>query len=201
MTLANKITISRMALLPFFVLAVVFARKGWGFVFAALLIFICIAVSDFLDGYFARKRNERTKLGTLLDPIADKLTMVTAVVLLGTSLWPEFSRLMVLTVVVVIGRDVLIICGGLVLKRNYKGNLVLPPTWSGKISTASQLVLIPFVLLFQFLYEVIPTEPGGLSGLQITLRCEQWWVIAWVAISLADYTRIGVRLFRQGAQQ
>ena len=200
MTLANKITIMRIVLIPFFALAAFFSKHNPAYVVAATVLFICIALTDFLDGYFARKRNERTRLGTALDPIADKLTMVTAMILLGSSRWPEFSRLMTVTVVVVIGTDVLILAGAAIVKAWFKKNALFPPTWSGKFSTGSQLALIPFALFFQVLRVAIP-ETSGLEGLRVALLVMQWWVIAWITIAFIGYVRVGFRLVRADYEQ
>jgi len=191
MSLANKITILRILLVPIFAVAVFLSRQGVVFVLAALVIFICVGVSDFLDGYFARRRNEKTRLGMMLDPLADKLTMVTAVILLGTDFWPEFTRLMPWTVISIVSGDVLIIAGALILREIRKNVIDLPPIASGKFNTASQLVLIPFVLFFQFLRDAVPADVS-LEGLQICLKVMQWWVIAWVIISFTGYVRKAV---------
>ncbi len=193
MTLANKLTILRIVLLPFFAAAIALARESIGFVLAALVIFICIGASDYLDGYFARKRGEKTRLGSVLDPVADKLTMATATILLGTDLWPEFSRLMPVTVIAVVGRDLILVVATVIIARVRKAGISATPSMIGKLSTTFQMSLIPFVLLFQFLNEVIP---GDLGGLQTALCVMQWWVIAWVAISLADYSRRAVIMLR-----
>ena len=198
MTLANKLTVMRIVLLPVFAAAIALAKEGIGFVLAALVIFICIGASDYLDGYFARKRNEKTRLGSVLDPVADKLTMATATILLGTSLWPEFSRLMPITVIAVVGRDVILVVATIIIARFRKAGISATPSKIGKLSTTFQMSLIPFVLLFQFLREVIP---GDLGGLQIALLVMQWWVIAWTVISLADYSRRAVIMLRTPAVQ
>ncbi len=193
MTLANKLTILRIALLPVFAAAIALAREGIGFVLAALVIFICIGASDYLDGYFARKRGEKTRLGSVLDPVADKLTMATATILLGTSLWPDFSRLMPGTVIAVVGRDLILVVATVIIARVRKAGISATPSMIGKLSTTFQMSLIPFVLLFQFLREVIP---GDLGGLQTILLVMQWWVIAWTVVSLADYSRRAVIMLR-----
>ncbi len=200
MTLANKITILRIALIPFFALAAFFSQHSPVYIVAAMVLFVCIALTDFLDGYFARKRNERTRLGTALDPIADKLTMVTAMILLGSSRWPEFSRLMTVTVVVVIGSDVLILAGAAIVKAWFKKNALFPPTWSGKFSTGLQLALIPFALFFQVLRVAIP-ETSGLEGLRVALLVMQWWVIVWITIAFVGYVRVGFRMVRADYEQ
>ena len=69
-TLANQFTILRLALVPFFVLAVLDARYGW-----ALALLVAAGLSDFLDGLLARWLKQRTPLGSYLDPIADKLLL------------------------------------------------------------------------------------------------------------------------------
>jgi len=85
MTTANKITILRMLLIPFFVLEVLYHVKSgndWHRV-AALLTFAVAAILDGVDGYIARHYNQRSELGAILDPLADKLLLVSGVVVLS----------------------------------------------------------------------------------------------------------------------
>ncbi|MEE8360433.1 MAG: CDP-alcohol phosphatidyltransferase family protein, partial [Candidatus Omnitrophota bacterium] len=78
MNLANKISITRIILVPFFIAAVVYSKFT-----LALAIFIICIISDALDGYIARTRSQQTKLGSILDPMADKLLLVSGFVSLS----------------------------------------------------------------------------------------------------------------------
>src|SRR5580765_5244540 len=89
MTTANKITILRILLVPFFVMQVLYyadasgqAAREW-YRIAALWTFGVAAISDALDGYIARRYNQRSELGAILDPLADKLLLVSGIVVLS----------------------------------------------------------------------------------------------------------------------
>src|SRR5580692_12356595 len=85
MTTANKITILRILLIPFFVVEMIYyVRTGnESFRFAGLLSFAVAAILDGVDGYVARRYNQRSELGTILDPLADKLLLVSGIILLS----------------------------------------------------------------------------------------------------------------------
>jgi len=89
LTLANQLTLLRLALVPAFVLLVLYGRFGW-----ALTAFITAGITDGLDGLIARMTNQRTNLGAFLDPMADKLLLVSAFVVLTLPNigWPTGSR-------------------------------------------------------------------------------------------------------------
>src|SRR5262245_60328602 len=84
LTIANLLTVFRLVLIPAFVTAVYYHRFGW-----ALAIFSVASVTDLLDGLMARTLNQKTQLGAILDPMADKLLLVTAFVVLS---FPGFTR-------------------------------------------------------------------------------------------------------------
>ena len=117
MTTANKVTIFRTLLIPFFVVEVLYyVREGhelhrW----LALSIFLFASVCDGVDGFIARRFHQRSELGTLLDPLADKLLLVSGVVLLSLANEPYLTRLPLWFTGTVIGRDVLILIGMVVI--------------------------------------------------------------------------------------
>ncbi|NOS83827.1 MAG: hypothetical protein HOP31_01705 [Ignavibacteria bacterium] len=91
------------------------------------IMIIVIWVSDLLDGYFARSRNEISELGKIIDPLADKVTVISLVViLLLKGIIPAWY------VIITVLRDALILGGGLYL--NYKKNMVLQSNWLGKVT-------------------------------------------------------------------
>jgi CDP-diacylglycerol--glycerol-3-phosphate 3-phosphatidyltransferase len=96
--LPNSLTLFRIFLVPFLVVALL--TKYSGREYAGLAIFLVAAITDFFDGYFARKYNQTTRLGTLLDPIADKLLMSAAFVSLV-----ELQYVKAWMVVVILGRE------------------------------------------------------------------------------------------------
>src|SRR5262245_59519736 len=117
MTTANKITILRILLVPFFIVQVLYyaeatesAAREW-YRLAALLTFATAALFDALDGYIARRYNQRSELGAILDPLADKLLLVFAIVLLSRHDKPSLDRIPFWFTMTVIGRDVILLLG------------------------------------------------------------------------------------------
>src|SRR5215813_12511023 len=142
----NLLTVFRMVLIPVFVSLLFYQR----FVLA-LAVFISAGVTDGLDGLLARRFNQKSSLGTILDPIADKLMMVTAFVVLSLrSVYPHPipSHLPVpfWVTVTVISRDVFIVVGAAAINimTGFRG---FRPSWLGKISTGVQIVAIATIIL------------------------------------------------------
>lgn len=136
LTLANKITLTRVFLVPVFVICLIYFRPG-----LALAIFILVSSADAVDGYLARSRNERTDLGAMLDPIADKLLMFSAYVVMGI-----YGYIPAWLAVIVISRDVVISLGFLTLYV-ILGYVTPAPTLVGKSATVAQMIAIGFALL------------------------------------------------------
>jgi CDP-diacylglycerol--glycerol-3-phosphate 3-phosphatidyltransferase len=150
MTTANKITITRILMIPLFVMMAVYYGKSvqqghpqhWQRFFA-IAIFLVAAASDGIDGYVARRFNQRSRLGVILDPIADKGLLLTAIITLSLSNWTyEFP---VWFPVLVITRDVVIVAGALIL-HYLNGSVAVKPSWIGKSATALQMVAIGCIL-------------------------------------------------------
>ncbi|MCS6806275.1 MAG: CDP-alcohol phosphatidyltransferase family protein [Acidobacteriota bacterium] len=141
-TIANLLTILRMVLIPVFVLLVVYQQLSW-----ALCVWVVAGLTDLFDGLLARKLNQTTSLGVILDPIADKLLVATAFIVLGMKSILSDPIPFWLTVTV-ISRDVFIVVGALMIFiktgfRNFR------PSWPGKINTVVQLMLITAFLAHQ----------------------------------------------------
>lgn len=135
MTIPNLITVLRFFLVPFVVLALLTGRMQ-----GAFIAFLVAGVSDGVDGFIARNFDQRSKLGAYLDPIADKLLLVTVFVVLG-----YMSELPLWLVVAAVSRDALII--GAVLLSTIMGNPVeVKPLFVSKANTAVQIVLAGWVL-------------------------------------------------------
>ena len=148
LTLANKITICRILLIPVFVMfAVYYIRdlKEWQR-FVAISVFLLAAVSDGVDGYIARRYSQKSKLGTLLDPLADKLLLVSALVLLSIDNGEAFDRLPLWFPVLIISRDLLLL-GGSILLQFMHGNFVARPRVAGKVATVCQMITLGWILL------------------------------------------------------
>ncbi|MGB2705345.1 MAG: CDP-alcohol phosphatidyltransferase family protein [Candidatus Omnitrophota bacterium] len=141
MNIANKITIVRILLIPFFI-----AFPLYGNWEAALVIFIIAAVSDGIDGYIARTTKQRTELGKILDPIADKFLILSAFICLSVvkGVPPEL-KLPPYVPIAIISRDAIIILGALLIFL-IKGNLEIKPTPAGKITTFFQMLTVIAVL-------------------------------------------------------
>jgi cardiolipin synthase (CMP-forming) len=157
MTTANKITVLRILMIPAFVTMAIYygesiqrgAPLEWQR-FAAIMIFLLASASDGLDGYVARRYNQRSSLGVILDPIADKGLLLSGIITLSISNWsqidPEYGRFPVWFPVLVITRDALILVGAVVLYL-LNGKVQVKPNWTGKVATVLQMIAIAWVML------------------------------------------------------
>jgi CDP-diacylglycerol--glycerol-3-phosphate 3-phosphatidyltransferase len=165
MTTANKITIVRILLIPAFVTMAIYYGQSvaagdpleWQR-FAAIIIFLVAAVSDGLDGYVARHYNQRSALGVILDPIADKGLLLAGIITLSISNWselsPQYGRFPAWFPVVVITRDVVILVGSAVLHL-LNGRVQVRPSWTGKVATFLQMAAIAWVMLHLHFFPLI----------------------------------------------
>ena len=157
MTTANKITIVRILMIPVFVTLAIYygqsIQRGdpaeWQR-FAAIIVFLLAAASDGLDGYVARRYNQRSSLGVILDPIADKGLLLSGIITLSISNWsktdPEFGQFPAWFPVLVITRDAVILVGAIILHL-LNGKVHVKPSWVGKIATVLQMAAIAWVML------------------------------------------------------
>ena len=144
-TVPNMLTVFRMVLIPVFVTMLFYQ---WFIV--ALAVFVCAGLTDGLDGLLARRFDQRSQLGTVLDPIADKLMMVTAFIVLSMrSIFPAPvpSHLPVpfWVTVTVISRDVFIIVGAAAINimTGFRG---FRPSLLGKVNTTVQIIAIAAIM-------------------------------------------------------
>jgi CDP-diacylglycerol--glycerol-3-phosphate 3-phosphatidyltransferase len=162
MTTANKITVARILMIPVFVTMAIYygqsIQRGepleWQR-FTAIAIFLIAAVSDGLDGYVARRYNQRSALGVVLDPIADKGLLLSGIITLSISNWsdidPQYGSFPAWFPVLVISRDAVIVVGAAVLYL-LNGKVQVKPRWSGKVATVCQMIAIGWVMLqFRFI--------------------------------------------------
>lgn len=143
MTTANKITIFRVLLIPFFIVQVLYyVEQGheW-YRLAAILTFGLAALSDGLDGYIARRYNQRSQLGAILDPLADKLLLVSGVLLLSFNHQPRLPQAPLWLAGTIVGRDVLILIGLIVIYYSC-GRVTVRPIMIGKIATVLQMTCV-----------------------------------------------------------
>jgi cardiolipin synthase len=157
MTTANKITVIRIMMIPVFVtLAIYYGEsiqegnpQDW-MRFTAIAVFLLAALSDGLDGYVARRYNQRSSLGVILDPIADKGLLLSGIITLSISNWsqvdPHYGKFPAWFPVLVISRDVVIVTGSLLL-HVLNGKVRVRPSWTGKVATVLQMAAIAWVML------------------------------------------------------
>lgn len=152
MNTANKITLFRILLIPVFVgLALQYAETVQNgtpmeaYRWSAIGVFLLACLSDGLDGFIARRFGQQTRLGAILDPIADKGLILSAFLTLTVSPWPIRFPLWFTTLV--IGREVILIVGALTL-NHIAGHVRVAPHWTGKVSTLLQLSTLAWVMLF-----------------------------------------------------
>src|SRR5580765_1325779 len=144
MTIPNLLTFLRMALIPVFAIMLVYHREGW-----ALAVFTIAGVSDGIDGFIARRLKQESELGTIIDPVADKLLMTTAFVMLTLPSVMGTARHLPVpfwVTATVIGRDVGIvaIAGAINMMTGFRG---FKPSWLGKASTFVQVVGVILILI------------------------------------------------------
>lgn len=138
MNLPNYITLSRIILIPFFINLMIYDYHG-----AALVVFAIACATDALDGMIARLTNTMTEFGAFLDPIADKLLIVSAFVTLVL-----MGMLPIWLVIVVVSRDIILVLGSLVMyfmEYEFKAR----PSLVGKATTVFQLLVVTFSLVAQ----------------------------------------------------
>jgi len=148
MTTANKITILRILLVPFFVVEILYYVQSGNEVhrFLGLLAFAVAAILDGVDGYVARHYNQQTELGTVLDPIADKLLLVSSIILLSFDHAGRLGQIPLWLTGIIIGRDLLLV-GGVVTVRLIVGKINVKPHLTGKIATVFQMAVVLWILL------------------------------------------------------
>jgi cardiolipin synthase len=139
-TLPNFITLARLAALPFFLVSIADGRFD-----IALLIFVVAGLSDGVDGFLARRLGMKSALGAYLDPIADKLLLITSYLFLAVPSYPARVKVPVWLAVLVLSRDFLLLLVGLLLILT-TGRKSFPPSWAGKVTTVTLIVTVLFVL-------------------------------------------------------
>jgi CDP-diacylglycerol--glycerol-3-phosphate 3-phosphatidyltransferase len=148
MTTANKITIVRILLIPFFVTEMIYYTRTGDDLhrFFALVCFAVAAISDGVDGYIARRYNQRSELGAILDPTADKLLLVSAIVVLSFDNGSHLDRIPLWVTATIISRDLLLLLGAILI--NYTvGEVTVRPRLIGKLATVLQMVMVIWGLL------------------------------------------------------
>jgi len=139
MNTPNKLTIARMIIVPFLV---IFLLTGWGGEanrYISLTLFVVASVTDWFDGYLARKNNLVTNFGKFMDPLADKLLVCSAMICMI-----DLKRLPAWFVIIIIAREFIISGFRLIAAEN--GIVIAANCW-GKFKTASQMIMIILLIL------------------------------------------------------
>ena len=190
----NRISILRLLLVaPFMVLLMNQNQPEWGFArHTAVGIFVAIALSDWIDGVLARKLDARTRLGAILDPLADKTLIICAAVMLSL---PESAvpsaPLPGWVVVAIVGKDLWVIIGFIVVYL-VTDRFHIQPTLAGKLCTFGQIWLVGLTLIAPDL-NLMGAQAGSWAAA----------VMAWVAAALCvlavvSYLRLGLRFVATG---
>lgn len=175
--LPNYLTLFRIGLIPVFVL-VFYLPFGWSNL-VACIIFVVAALTDWLDGFFARKLRQISKLGAFLDPVADKL-MVAVVLVLLVERYP--GLVLSLPAAVIIGREITVSALREWMAELGAGSRVAVTIY-GKIKTTAQMTSLPLLIYHDPLYD-IPIHTVGLfllyiaAGLTLASMC-QYVASAW----------------------
>lgn len=163
MNIANRLTIARIVMIPLFLLIMCFPKDTLGMVnvfhsnlsvswVLAMIIFTIASITDFLDGYLARKYHLITNFGKFADPLADKLLVMTAfITLVGASVIPMWI------VAVIVCRELAVTGLRLLLVNDGE---VLAAAWPGKVKTATQMLAIIFLLIDDFPVKGLPFSIG-----------------------------------------
>lgn len=179
LTPANQLTLLRMLLIPAFVILVVYGHLGW-----ALAVFATAGSTDALDGLIARRSGQKTSLGAWLDPMADKLLLVTAFVVLTLPGLGLANRLPIWLTVLIISRDVVIVLTVAVINLAI-GRRTFRPSIFGKIATATYIVTAVVAMLFNDLgRRSVLVDVGVWASLVITLVSSLHYI--WHAARIAD---------------
>ena len=177
MNTPNKLTIARMILVPFFVL---FILTGWGGDanrYICLAIFVVASITDWFDGYLARKNNLVTNFGKFMDPLADKLLVCSALICMI-----ELDRLPAWFVIIIIAREFIISGFRLIAAEN---GVVIAANYWGKFKTTFQMIAVVLMILN---FEALSV---------VTLICT-WAALILTIISLVDYIAKNHKVLTEG---
>jgi len=184
--LPNLITLSRLLTIPFISYFYFTGRTQWAF-----LALTYAGFSDLIDGGLARLMGQRTKLGAILDPAADKALMLVCFTTLAI-----MKQVPVWFAVLVVVRDVYIVVGVIILKYRHK-RVYIRPTYVSKMTTFFQLSLLFAVFAFSYLETTSYSwTPSALSFFATGVRVGFYLAVAFTLASGIHYTLVGWALFR-----
>jgi cardiolipin synthase (CMP-forming) len=150
LTAANQLTLLRMVLIPPFAILLLYGYRGW-----ALVVFLAAGVTDMFDGLIARWTGQKTTLGAWLDPMADKLLLVTMFVMLTLPGMGSANRLPLWFTILVLSRDIAIVLTVAVVNLAV-GPRTFRPSIFGKVATATYIVTGVITLYFNYLEVASP---------------------------------------------
>ncbi len=147
MNLPNLFTMSRLLLVPVMFMCLFYQFKGYaGMELWTKAILVIIIISDFLDGFLARWLDQMTPLGSVLDPLADKLFVLTSYILLAV-----FQKMPVWLSIIVVAKDILVVCGWFIMMLMFH-QYEIRPTLLGKTATAFQFFTVCGIIFFPNAY-------------------------------------------------
>ena len=167
MNTPNKLTVARMIMVPFLV---VFLLTGWGGEanrYISLILFVAASITDWFDGYLARKNHLVTNFGKFMDPLADKLLVCSAMICMI-----ELGRLPAWFVIIIIGREFIISGFRLIAAEN---GIVIAANYWGKFKTVSQMLMVILLIL----------DLGG--AFNVAAQVLIWIAVILTVVSLVDY--------------
>ena len=166
MNLPNKLTVLRMVLVPFFVATLLLSKTNDTLKWVALALFVIASLTDFADGYIARKYNLITNFGKFMDPLADKILTISGMICLI-----ELGRIPSWIVVIIVAREFIISGFRLVAAEN---GVVIAANYWGKFKTTFQMIMIILMIM-------------NIPQLQILTDIVMWIALALTLISLWTY--------------
>ena len=172
LTVPTMLTLLRIAMIP--VLAAVFYLPyGWTD-FAAAAVFALASATDWLDGWIARRYHQYSAFGAFLDPVADKLMVAAALIVLT-----EFGRVYALVALIIIGREITISA-----LREWMAQIgqskSVAVNMAGKVKTVAQLVAIPFLLFDDVLFGLFHTRPVGHVMIWVAAGITLWSMVVYL---------------------
>ena len=181
LTLANQLTFLRILLIPLFALLVAYGYPG-----GALIVFITAGATDALDGLIARRAHQRTSLGAWLDPMADKLLLVTAFVVLTLPGMALTNHVPLWLTILIISRDIVIV-GVVAIVNLAIGHRTFRPSIWGKLATATYIMTSVVFMFFNY-----RRETSVLTDVMV------WLSLAMTLVSSGDYFVKMRRLINEG---
>lgn len=185
MTTANKLTLFRVFLIPLFIFFMLSSNSVPHNFLWSLVIFVSASVTDMLDGMIARKYNQITDIGKLLDPLADKMLIISAFICLV-----YLNVINVVAVIIVIMREFLITALRAFAKEK---QVIIAAGMLGKIKTVSQIIYIVFILIYQeLIFTNLIKNTQMYSVIDFVLL---WLMVLFTVISAIHYIHANISLF------